>query len=105
MFSGQLPTEGGGNPYSAKNNAKPVSFLCTAPQAEKVTIMGDFNDWDPDAHPMERRPDGSWGLDVPLNHGHHHYLFCVDGKSVLDPNAQGIARNEQNEKVSLVAVS
>jgi hypothetical protein len=29
----------------------------------------------------------------------------VDGKPVLDPRAQGIGRNELNEKVSLIAVS
>ena len=44
-------------------------------------------------------------LQVPLNHGHHHYLFSVDGKSKLDPRAQGIARNEKHEKVSMLAVS
>jgi hypothetical protein len=44
-------------------------------------------------------------LDVPLPHGHHHYLFVIDGRRTLDPRAQGVARNESNEKVSLVAVS
>jgi hypothetical protein len=42
---------------------------------------------------------------VVLGHGHHHYQFLIDGKPTLDPRAQGIARNEQNEKVSLIAVS
>jgi hypothetical protein len=42
---------------------------------------------------------------VPLSHGHHQYRFLVDGKPMLDPQAMGIARNEQNEQVSLVAVS
>jgi len=54
---------------------------------------------------MKRQPDGGWHLQIPLNHGHHHYLFLVDGKPMLDPRAQGVARNEQNEKVSLLAVS
>ena len=42
----------------------------------------------------------------------HHYpagkiktMIVVDGKLVLDPRAQGIARNEKNEKVSLISVS
>ena len=67
--------------------------------------MGDFNDWHPAAHPLKRMPDGAWRAEVSLNHGHHHYLFFVDGKPVLDPKAQGIARNEKGEKVSLLAVS
>jgi 1,4-alpha-glucan branching enzyme len=93
------------NGYSAKNLIKPVPFVCLAPEAQAVHIAGDFNDWDPTAHPMKRMPDGAWRVELPLNHGHHHYLFLVDGKPTLDPRAQGVARNEKNEKVSLIAVS
>jgi 1,4-alpha-glucan branching enzyme len=91
--------------YSAKNIIKPIPFLCLAPAAQQVQIVGDFNDWDPNGHPMRRQADGAWRLEIPLNHGHHHYLFLVDGKPMLDPRAQGVARNEKNEKVSLIAVS
>lgn len=91
--------------YSAKKMLKPITFICAAPEAEHVSLMGDFNDWHPNAHPMKRQPDGNWLLQVPLNHGHHHYLFYVDGKARLDSRAQGIARNEKGEKVSMIAVS
>jgi 1,4-alpha-glucan branching enzyme len=91
--------------YSAKKMAKPINFVCNAPGAKQVFLTGDFNDWDPAAHPMKRQPDGAWLLQVPLNHGHHHYRFLVDGKSVLDPHAQGVARDHQGEKASLIAVS
>ena len=93
------------NRYSAKKMAKPVNFICNAPDAHSVNLLGDFNDWDPNAHPMKRQPDGAWLVQIPLTHGHHHYQFLVDGKPTLDPRAQGIARNLQNEKVSLVSVS
>ena len=96
---------GGLNRYSAKAQLKPINFYCHAPEAAAVFIIGDFNDWNPTAHPMERQYDGTWLIQVPLNHGHHHYLFLVDEKPVLDPRAQGIGRNELNEKVSLIAVS
>jgi hypothetical protein len=42
---------------------------------------------------------------LELTHGHHQYLFLVDGQPVLDPKASGIARNDRNERVSLIAVS
>ena len=42
---------------------------------------------------------------LPLTHGHHHYQFLVDGEPALDPRATGIARNERNERVSLLSVS
>src|ERR1043165_5719682 len=95
----------GGRRYSAKNNIRPVNFLFFAPQARHVSLIGDFNNWSPNANPMKRQPDGGWTIQVPLSHGHHRYLFLVDGLKVLDPRAQGTARTETNEKVSLIAVS
>lgn len=91
--------------YSAKRMAKPVNFLCVAPEAQQVDLIGDFNGWTAGSHPMKRQPDGAWLLQVPLHHGHHHYIFVVDGKPALDPRAQGIARNAKGERVSLIAVS
>lgn len=91
--------------YSAKDTAKPINFYCDAPKAQAVHLAGDFNRWDPTTHPMERRVDGWWFLQVPLTHGHHQYRFLVDGKPMLDPRATGVARNEWDEEVSLVAVS
>lgn len=70
-----------------------------------VSVIGDFNNWSPNANPMKRQPDGGWVAQIELKHGHHRYMFLVDGVATLDPRAQGMARNEQNEKVSLVAVS
>jgi len=91
--------------YSAKKMAKPINFICVAPEAKQVHLMGDFNDWSQEANPMKRQPDGAWLLQLPLHHGHHHYRFLVDGKPTLDPRAQGIARDHTGNKVSLIAVS
>ena len=93
------------NRYSAKKTIKPVNFLCFAPEATSVFIAGDFNDWSQNANPLKRQPDGGWVVQVPLSHGPHHYLFVIDGKLTIDQRAQGIVRNEKNEKVSLVTVS
>jgi 1,4-alpha-glucan branching enzyme len=84
---------------------KPVNFVCVAPGATHVALVGDFNAWDPGVHPMKRQPDGAWLLQVPLHHGHHQYAFVVDGKVALDARAHGVARNHKGEKVSLLAIS
>lgn len=84
---------------------KPVTFIVFAPGARQVSLVGDFNHWQPDAHPMQRQPDGAWILQVPLPHGHHLYRFWVDGRPVLDPRAQGVARDARNEPASVRAVS
>ncbi|MAD23754.1 MAG: glycoside hydrolase family 13 [Verrucomicrobiales bacterium] len=91
--------------YSAKGMAKPVNFLCIAPEAQEVCIIGDFNDWKPDSNPMKRQIDGAWSTQIDLHHGHHRYQFLIDGKATLDPRANGVVRNEANERVSLIAVS
>ncbi|HNQ88532.1 MAG TPA: isoamylase early set domain-containing protein [Verrucomicrobiota bacterium] len=96
---------GGLHRYSAKRMTKPVNFFCHAPEAQHVAVLGDFNEWRAEANPMQRQPDGGWAIQIPLHHGHHLYVFLVDGKVVLDPRAQGIARNARNERVSMLAVS
>jgi len=82
-----------------------INFICNAPQADKVSLIGDFNGWDAVAHPMKQMPDKAWLLTVELKHGHHRYAFLVDGHLTLDPRAQGITRNDKGERVSLVPVS
>lgn len=82
-----------------------INFICHAPQAKSVSVIGDFNKWDPTAHPMKQMPDRSWLLQVELRHGHHRYAFLVDGMLTLDPHAQGVTRNDKGERVSLVPVS
>lgn len=82
-----------------------VNFICNAPQAQSVSLVGDFNQWNPTAHPMKQQPDRAWLLRIDLKHGHHRYAFLVDGQLTLDPRAQGIARNDKNERVSLIPVS
>ena len=82
-----------------------MRFTYIAPNAQNVSVVGDFNQWRDGVHPMTRLPDGGWAVSIPLHHGHHRYQFLVDGQAVNDPRAQGMARNEKNERVSLVAVS
>jgi 1,4-alpha-glucan branching enzyme len=89
----------------AKKTLRAINFICQAPQAQSVSLVGDFNGWNSGAHPMKRMPDRAWFLTVELGHGHHRYAFLVDGVLTLDPQAQGIARNDQGERVSLVPVS
>jgi predicted carbohydrate-binding protein with CBM48 len=66
-----------------------VKFVLVAPQAARVSLVGDFNRWDPAATPMERTPTGgTWSVVVPLRAGRHEYAFVVDGKQWLpDPSA------------------
>ena len=106
MYKNSVPAGGNLHRYSAHRNTKPVHFVCVAPEAKSVRIIGDFNHWnDEGEHPMVRRQDGKWSAQLSLRHGHHRYIFIVDGERVLDPFAMGVARDDLNERVSLMSVS
>lgn len=93
------------NRFPVKKVLKPTHFYCAAPGAKSVYLMGDFNDWSPTSHPMQRRVDGWWFIQVPLTHGHHQYLFLVDGTPTLDPHATGVVQIDRYANVSVIAVS
>ncbi len=91
--------------FAYQKSLRAINFICHAPEARTVSLVGDFNEWNPAALPMKQMPDRSWLLTVELKHGHHRYAFLVDGVLALDPSAQGITRNDKGERVCLVPVS
>ena len=91
--------------YGYRKPLRAINFVCNTPEAKAVSLVGDFNNWDPGAHPMKQMPDRAWLLNVELKHGHHRYAFLVDGQLTLDPRAQGVTRNDKGERVSMVPVS
>ncbi len=105
MTHGTTPPNAVGQRLQARANVKPVHFICIAPAAHRVVMVGDFNGWNPSSHPMTRHVDGSWHLSVPLKHGGHAYQFLIDGQPAHDPRAQGLTRNPMGEKVSMTFVS
>ena len=65
-----------------------VKFVLIAPDAQRVTLVGDFNGWNRDSTPAVREKDGSWTTFISLSPGRHVYSFVVDGKHfVADPAA------------------
>lgn len=66
-----------------------VRFELHAPGAERVTLVGDFNDWDPIATPMRCEAAADrWSVSLPVSRGRHLYGFVVDRKRWLpDPAA------------------
>jgi len=54
--------------------------------AERVNLVGSFNDWDTTATPMYRnRSDANWKVSLELEAGQrHHFRYLVDGKEWLN---------------------
>ncbi len=58
-----------------------VLFALWAPDAEGVSVVGDFNDWNPVAHPMRCRGGGGvWELFVPGVACGFHYKFEIKNR-------------------------
>jgi len=63
-------------------------FVFVAPQAKRVSVVGDFNQWDQTATPLVRvNGTGPWTVALPLDAGRHVYSFVVDGRWMADPSA------------------
>ena len=68
----------GAHPVTCEGAAG-VRFAVWAPNAEVVSVVGDFNDWDERRHPMRSR-SGVWELFVPGVGVGTNYKYSVRGR-------------------------
>jgi 1,4-alpha-glucan branching enzyme len=83
-----------------------VQFVLVAPTARAVTLVGDFNDWDPAATPLSRTASGgAWSAAIELRAGRHRYAFVVDGvRWIADPTAPPAPDDDFGSPASVVTV-
>ena len=69
--------------------ALPQSFSLLDAKAHRVSVVGDFNNWNPASAPLVRSSDGTlWSTIVRVVPGRHLYGFMVDDSLfMLDPRA------------------
>ena len=67
----------------------PLQFVLRNGTARRVSVVGDFNDWNSGSAPMVRSPSGDlWSITIPVRPGRHTYGFMVDDTVfTLDPRA------------------
>ena len=81
-----------GSHPAAQDGQPGYRFRVWAPNAKRVSVMGNFNCWDPDSHPMEAREGGIWELFIPGLERYEVYKYAVhtrDGRMLAkaDPYA------------------
>jgi 1,4-alpha-glucan branching enzyme len=54
-----------GSHLTTRHGVAGARFAVWAPNALLVTVVGDFNDWDPRRHPMRLRTAGVWEIFLP----------------------------------------
>ncbi|MBE7079444.1 MAG: 1,4-alpha-glucan branching protein GlgB [Clostridiales bacterium] len=68
-------------------------FRVWAPRAQSVSVVGEFNDWNPDSHPMKKMIDNeTFELFIPALKEFTAYKYCIkteDGRTLFkaDPYA------------------
>jgi hypothetical protein len=93
------------SPLPAAHRPLPVHFALVAPGASRVSLVGDFNQWDASATPMRPLGDGRlWLVEVPLPPGRHVYAFVVDGDVTPDPAAPRAGEEDFGVPSSVVLV-
>jgi 1,4-alpha-glucan branching enzyme len=80
-----------------------VKFRFQAPRGEKVFLVGDFNAWNEQAHPMRQRGPDSWELDLPLRGGKYRFLYRVGNRWFVDNEAPDVP-NAWGSEYSVVSV-
>lgn len=73
---------------TAADRALPIAqqFVLNDRAAHTVSVVGDFNGWNPKSAPMTRSPGGEWSTIVPVVPGRHTFGYMVDDSIfVLDP--------------------
>jgi 1,4-alpha-glucan branching enzyme len=90
---------------ATRTKSKRVTFTLNAPDAKKVTLGGDFNNWDYKRTPLQRNTkDRTWEKELTLAPGRYEYKFMVDGNWVNDPSNNNRVRNSFGTENSVIEI-
>lgn len=69
--------------YLKARPACQVTFVLpkeAAPEAESVCVLGEFNNWSQDAHPLRRLKNGDFTVTLELESGRsYRFRYVIDG--------------------------
>jgi len=72
---------------------KTAQFSIHAPGAKKVSLAGNFNNWDTKALQAKKDSKGNWMVKISLKPGRYEYKFFVDGSWLSDPSCKSFSTN------------
>ena len=76
-----------------------VRFALYAPGKRFVSLIGDFNGWNPTSHFMNVTTDGTWWIDMAITPGTYRYQYRIEGDRVVgDPYAHEVSWRDSSGK-------
>ena len=75
--------------YTKSRSSCRVTFkLPSEVEAETVALLGDFNEWSADSHPLTRRKDGSHSTTISLEAGQdYRFRYLLDNDRWINDEA------------------
>ena len=72
-----------------------VTFSIAAEDANEVSLVGTFNNWDTKAEPLKKLKNGTFKGTLNLDKDNsYEYKYLVDGKYLNDDSADAYAWND-----------
>ena len=74
--------------------------------ADRISVVGDFNNWERFANPLKQERDGAWRavLDLPIGK-RYAFRYLIDGSWQTDTNADGFIASQPGLESSIVDTS
>ena len=81
-----------------------VHFAVWAPNAQRVSVVGDFNNWDGRCHPMRSLgSSGVWEIFIPAAREGHHYKFELRTREgYIEIIEMGTVTNDHHSTLSAI---
>lgn len=92
---------------SKRKRATVIFELSPIDTDQPVSVVGDFNTWDPLANPLDGRKDGSQRVKVkiPVGSTYHFKYLAGDGSWFCDPDVDDREPNEFGEVNSVLRLT
>jgi 1,4-alpha-glucan branching enzyme len=81
-----------------------VEFRFYRPEASFISLVGDFNHWNPEDDLLARGNNGIWRLKKKLFRGVYRYKFIVDGEWMPDVYNHRSASDDTGEVCSVIEI-
>lgn len=103
LSESEAPVEGRLVTYKMTDKNR-ILFRTYKPDARVISLVGDFNGWNPEHDVMKRGGDGIWRIEKRLTAGVYRYKFIVDGEWQPDLFNPESASDSAGDLCSLIKI-
>ena len=75
--------------YTKTGRSCRVTFKVTPEiETQEAALLGEFNEWQPEVHPMKKRKDGSFSVTISLDAGQdYRFRYLLDQNTWINDEA------------------